>query len=78
MFGTLLAGPSLSLLLSLWWRLLCFSVMMSPDDRALDDLLYGSDLGDEVEGAELGGGAVSAEESAGANNVNIKFIYSII
>ncbi|XP_026012266.1 LIM/homeobox protein Awh-like [Astatotilapia calliptera] len=39
--------------------------MMSPDDRALDDLLYGSDLGDEVEGAELGGGA---EESAAANN----------
>lgn len=48
---------------------------MSPDDRALDDLLYGSDLGDEVEGAELGGGA---EESAAANNVNIIFNYSII
>ncbi|CAI5692081.1 unnamed protein product [Oreochromis niloticus] len=46
-------------------KLLNNTVMMSPDDRALDDLLYGSDLGDAVEGAELGGGA---EESAAANN----------
>ncbi|XP_039859966.1 LIM/homeobox protein Lhx9-like [Simochromis diagramma] len=48
--------------------------MMSPDDRALDDLLYGSDLGDEVEGAELGGGA---EESAAANNAQAPTAVSI-
>ncbi|KAM9339814.1 LIM/homeobox protein Lhx9-like [Symphorus nematophorus] len=53
--------------------------MMSPDDRALEDLLYNSDLGDEPEGAELGssggGGADSSsgcpaglEDSAAADN----------
>ncbi|XP_023276565.1 LIM/homeobox protein Awh-like isoform X2 [Seriola lalandi dorsalis] len=44
--------------------------MMSPDDRALEDLLYGSDLGDEAEGSELGGGdgPVGVEESAAADN----------
>lgn len=43
--------------------------MMSPDDRALEDLLYGSDLGDEAEGSELGngiGGPVGVEESSAA------------
>ncbi|XP_038580093.1 LIM/homeobox protein Lhx9-like [Micropterus salmoides] len=34
--------------------------MMSPDDRALEDLLYGSDLGDEAEEGEPG--AVSIQE----------------
>ncbi|CAJ1082865.1 LIM/homeobox protein Lhx9-like [Xyrichtys novacula] len=34
--------------------------MMSPDDRALEDLLYGSDLGDEREGAELNHGTERA------------------
>ncbi|XP_044027883.1 LIM/homeobox protein Lhx9-like isoform X2 [Siniperca chuatsi] len=42
--------------------------MMSPDDRALEDLLYGSDLGDEAEGAELGGGPAGVEESAAAGD----------
>ncbi|XP_070778303.1 LIM/homeobox protein Awh-like [Enoplosus armatus] len=42
--------------------------MMSPDDRALEDLLYGSDLGDEAEGAELGGAAAGVEESAAADD----------
>lgn len=45
--------------------------MMSPDDQVLEDLLYASDLGDEVEGAELGGGLVGAEERAAGDDVNI-------
>ncbi|XP_028275988.1 LIM/homeobox protein Awh-like [Parambassis ranga] len=40
--------------------------MMSPDDQALEDILYGSDLGDEAEGAELSGGPAGVEESAAA------------
>ncbi|KAM6899617.1 LIM/homeobox protein Awh-like [Xenentodon cancila] len=45
--------------------------MMSPDDRALEGLLYGSDLSEEVEeveAAEPGGGPAPAEESAAAEN----------
>ncbi|XP_039977224.1 LIM/homeobox protein Awh-like [Xiphias gladius] len=50
--------------------------MMSPDDRALEDLLYGSDLGDEAEGSGLGGGVgggggggpAGVEESAAADD----------
>ncbi|XP_071355624.1 LIM/homeobox protein Awh-like isoform X5 [Trachinotus anak] len=42
------------------------TIMMSPHDPTLEDLLYGSDLGDEAEGPELGAGGV--EESATANN----------
>lgn len=44
---------------------------MSPDNRALEDLLYNSDLGDEAEGAELGGGPAGLEESAAAENVSM-------
>ncbi|KAM6974972.1 LIM/homeobox protein Awh-like [Tautogolabrus adspersus] len=40
--------------------------MMSPDNRALEDLLYSSDLGDEVEGAELNAAPEGAEERAAA------------
>lgn len=56
------------------------TIMMSPDDRALEDLLYCSDLGDEaegvegVEGAELGGGPAGMEESAAADNVSVESI----
>ncbi len=56
------------------------TIMMSPDDRALEDLLYSSDLGDEVEGAEgtegaeLGGSPAGMEESAAADNVSVKSI----
>ncbi|KAK2830874.1 hypothetical protein Q5P01_018805 [Channa striata] len=42
--------------------------MMSPDDRSLEDLLYGSDLGDEVEGLEPGSSHMGAEEAAAADN----------
>ncbi|XP_074468594.1 LIM/homeobox protein Awh-like [Sebastes fasciatus] len=42
--------------------------MMSPDDRALEDLLYGSDLGDEADGEELSGGPAGTEESTAADN----------
>ncbi|XP_070701963.1 LIM/homeobox protein Awh-like [Pempheris klunzingeri] len=42
--------------------------MMSPDDRALEDLLYGGDLVDEAERAELGGGPAGVEESAAADD----------
>nr|XP_019966328.1 PREDICTED: LIM/homeobox protein Lhx9-like [Paralichthys olivaceus] len=45
--------------------------MMSPDARALEDLLFGSDLGDEAEGSGLGGGGggpAGVEESAAADN----------
>uniref|UniRef100_A0A4W6F0D5 LIM zinc-binding domain-containing protein n=1 Tax=Lates calcarifer TaxID=8187 RepID=A0A4W6F0D5_LATCA len=45
---------------------------MSPDSQALEDLLYGSDLGDEAEGSELGagggGGPAGVEEGAAADN----------
>lgn len=57
---------------------------MSPDDRALEDLLYCSDLGDEaegvegVEGAELGGGPAGMEESAAADNVSVEIIKAAI
>ncbi|XP_047461537.1 LIM/homeobox protein Lhx9-like [Mugil cephalus] len=44
--------------------------MMSPHDRALEDLLlYGGDLGDEAEeGAEPGGGMGGAEDGPGAES----------
>ncbi|XP_068603371.1 LIM/homeobox protein Awh-like [Brachionichthys hirsutus] len=44
--------------------------MMSPNDRALEDLLYSSDLGDEGEEPELelGGGPEALEESAAVDN----------
>ncbi|KAK2920667.1 hypothetical protein Q8A73_000152 [Channa argus] len=42
--------------------------MMSPDDRSLEDLLYGSDLGDEVEEPEPGSSRVEVEESAAADD----------
>lgn len=42
--------------------------MMSPDDRALEDLLYAGDLGDEAEGAELGGGLPGLQQT---DNVSI-------
>lgn len=59
--------------------------MMSPDDRALEDLLYGSDLGDEAEGSGLGGGVgggvggggggpAGVEESAAADDVSTETI----
>lgn len=48
------------------------TIMMSPDDRSLEDLLYGSDLGDEVDGVELGAGQAGVEESAAADNVSMK------
>lgn len=51
------------------------TIMMSPDDRALEDLLYCSDLGDEAEVAEvaeLGGAPAGMEESAAADNVSIE------
>lgn len=48
------------------------TIMMSPDDRALEDLLYCSDLGDEADGAELGGGPAALEESAVADSVSVK------
>ncbi|XP_050925076.1 LIM/homeobox protein Lhx9-like [Lates calcarifer] len=48
------------------------TIMMSPDSQALEDLLYGSDLGDEAEGSELGagggGGPAGVEEGAAADN----------
>ncbi|XP_023144673.2 LIM/homeobox protein Awh-like isoform X2 [Amphiprion ocellaris] len=37
--------------------------MMSPDDQALKDLLYCSDLGDEAKGVDLGGGPTAPEKS---------------
>ncbi|XP_060948502.1 LIM/homeobox protein Lhx9-like [Limanda limanda] len=42
--------------------------MMSPDARALEDLLFGRDLGDEAEGSESGGGPAGGEESAAADD----------
>lgn len=45
--------------------------MMSPDDRALEDLLYNSDLGDEAEGAEPGGSPPGLQESAAADTVSM-------
>ncbi|XP_062266222.1 LIM/homeobox protein Awh-like [Platichthys flesus] len=42
--------------------------MMSPDARALEDLLFGRDLGDEAEGSEPGGGPAGGEESAAADD----------
>ncbi|XP_028453940.1 uncharacterized protein LOC114568524 [Perca flavescens] len=48
------------------------TIMMSPDARALEDLLYAGDLGDEgegAEGAEPGGRApAGTEESAASDN----------
>ncbi|XP_035536735.1 LIM/homeobox protein Lhx9-like [Morone saxatilis] len=44
------------------------TIMMSPDDRALEDLLYCSDLGDEAEEVELGSGPAGLEESVAADN----------
>ncbi|XP_036949261.1 LIM/homeobox protein Lhx9-like [Acanthopagrus latus] len=41
--------------------------MMSPDDRALEDLLYSGDLGDEAKGAELSGGP-AVEDGAAVDN----------
>ncbi|XP_036001372.1 LIM/homeobox protein Lhx9 [Fundulus heteroclitus] len=43
--------------------------MMSPDDQALEDLLYGSDLGDKAEVVELASGPTVAEENAALENV---------
>ncbi|KAM4539931.1 LIM/homeobox protein Awh-like [Odontesthes bonariensis] len=42
--------------------------MMSPDDRALEDLLYGSDLGDDAEGGGLSVGPAAVEESSATEN----------
>lgn len=47
------------------------TIMMSPDDRALEDLLYCGDLGDE---AELGGGPAGMVKSAAADNVSITVV----
>lgn len=52
--------------------------MMSPDDRALEDLLYSSDLGDEAEGAELGGGPPGLQESAAADNVSMTVVEEVL
>lgn len=48
--------------------------MMSADDRALEELLYGSDLGDlgdRADIAELSGGQTGTKESAAADNVSM-------
>lgn len=45
--------------------------MMSPDDRALEDLLYNSDLGDDAEGAEPGGSPPGLQEPAAADSVSM-------
>ncbi|CAG5888213.1 unnamed protein product [Menidia menidia] len=42
--------------------------MMSPDDRALEELLYGSDLGDDTEGGALSVGPTAVEESSASEN----------
>ncbi|XP_074543628.1 LIM/homeobox protein Awh-like [Halichoeres trimaculatus] len=42
--------------------------MMSPDEPALEELLYGDDLGDEAEGAELNLGPGVSEERADGDN----------
>uniref|UniRef100_A0A671TJM4 LIM/homeobox protein Lhx9 n=1 Tax=Sparus aurata TaxID=8175 RepID=A0A671TJM4_SPAAU len=44
---------------------------MSPDDRALEDLLYSGDLGDEAKGAELSGGPAVVEDAAAVDNVSV-------
>ncbi len=46
--------------------------MMSPHDRALEDLLHNGDLGDEAEGAELCVAAAGLREGAAADNVSMK------
>lgn len=46
------------------------TIMMSPDDRALEDLLYSGDLGDEAKGAELSGGP-AVEDGAAVDNVSM-------
>lgn len=49
--------------------------MMSPDDRVLEDLLYGSDPGDKTEELDLGGVPAVGEaetDAAAAENVNIE------
>lgn len=50
--------------------------MMSPDDRALEDLLYSGHLGDEAEGAERGGGPQGLQGSAAAENVSVTALRS--
>ncbi|KAI9536806.1 hypothetical protein NQZ68_031114 [Dissostichus eleginoides] len=48
-----------------------WTIMMSADDRALEELLYGSDLGDlgdRADIAELSGGQTGTKESAAADN----------
>lgn len=45
--------------------------MMSPDDQALEDLLYGSDLGDTPEVVQLAGGPTAVEENTASENVII-------
>lgn len=50
------------------------TIMMSPGDTSLEDLLYGSDLGDEADAVELGGGQARVEESAAADNVSMKTV----
>lgn len=47
------------------------TIMMSPDDRALEDLLYSGDLGDEAKGAELSGGPAVVEDAAAVDNVSV-------
>lgn len=52
--------------------------MMSPDDRALEDLLYASDLGDEAEGAELGGGLPGLQHTDNVSISQVKNYLQII
>lgn len=47
------------------------TIMMSPDDRALEDLLYSGDLGDEAKGAELSGGPAVVEDAAAVDHVSM-------
>ncbi|XP_015249504.1 PREDICTED: LIM/homeobox protein Lhx9-like [Cyprinodon variegatus] len=43
--------------------------MMSADDQTLEDLLYGSDIGDKTEAVELAGGPTVVEENVAPENV---------
>lgn len=45
--------------------------MMSPDNLALQELLFGNDLGDEAEGVELNQGPGVSEEGAAADTVSL-------
>ncbi|XP_054911252.1 LIM/homeobox protein Awh-like isoform X1 [Poeciliopsis prolifica] len=46
-----------------------FLIMMSPDDQALEDLLYGSDLADKPEVVQLAGGPTAAGAETASENV---------